>query len=335
VLSPEDSRDSVVAALDKELQYTKHRLQTTIEEMESSLEELKSTNEELQSANEELQSTNEEAMTNKEEMQSLNEELLTLNMQYMAKTEELSQSANDMKNLLDATEIAIIFLDNDMVVKRFTPQVSRIINLLPADVGRSLAHFASNLRYTHLLRDVQQVLSRLTSVEVNIETTRGDWFTMRILPYRSLDNYINGAVITFTEITPLKQLEASLQDKAIFIESMQEAMREPVLALDRQLRLHSASQAFAQAFGLVAADLEGQSLRAISGGAWSQPALRERLQSLFDSPTPQANAINDFVLEADFVGLGRRRVHLYGRRMLHLGQPTMWVLLGVRAIEEV
>jgi two-component system CheB/CheR fusion protein len=334
-LSAQDSRDSVVAALDKELQYTKHRLQTTIEEMESSLEELKSTNEELQSANEELQSTNEEAMTNKEEMQSLNEELLTLNMQYLAKTEELSQSANDMKNLLDATEIAIIFLDNDMVVKRFTPQVTSIINLMPADVGRSLAHFASNLRYTHLLRDVQQVLSRLTSVEVNIETTQGEWFTMRILPYRSLDNYINGAVITFTEITPLKQLEASLQDKAVFIESMQEAMREPVLALDQHLRLHSPSQAFAQAFGLAAADLEGQPLLALNGGAWNQPALRERLQRLLDSLTPQADAFDDLVLEADFAGLGRRRVHLYGRRMQHQGQPTPWVLLGVLAINEV
>jgi two-component system CheB/CheR fusion protein len=335
VLSPTESRDSVVAALDKELQYTKHRLQTTIEEMESSLEELKSTNEELQSANEELQSTNEEAMTNKEEMQSLNEELLTLNMQYLAKTEELSQSANDMKNLLDAAEIAIIFLDNDMVVKRFTPQVSSIINLMPADVGRSLAHFASNLRYAYLLRDVQQVLTRLTSVEVNIETTRGDWFTMRILPYRSLDNYINGAVITFTEITALKQLEARLQDKAIFIESMQEAVREPMLALDQQLRLHSPSQSFAQAFGLAMADLEGQPLAALSGGAWNQPALRECLQRLLDSHTPQADAFDDFVLEADFAGLGRRRVHLYGRRMLHQGQPTAWVLLGLRSIEQL
>jgi len=333
VLSPQDTRDSVVAALDKELQYTKHRLQTTIEEMESSLEELKSTNEELQSANEELQSTNEEAMTNKEELQSLNEELLTLNMQYLAKTEELSQSANDMKNLLDATEIAIIFLDNDMVVKRFTPQVSRIINLLPTDVGRSLAHFTSTLHYTHLLHDVEQVLSRLTTVEVNIETTRGDWFTMRILPYRSLDNYINGAVITFTEITALKQLEANLQHKATFIESMQEAMHEPVLALDQQLRLHSPSKSFAQAFGLAVADLEGQSLMALNGGAWNQPSLREQLQRLFENPVPRS--FDDVVLEANFAGLGRRRVRLYGRRIQHQGLPTPWVLLGVRAIEEV
>jgi two-component system CheB/CheR fusion protein len=220
-------------------------------------------------------------------------------------------------------------------VKRFTPQVSSIINLMPADVGRSLAHFASNLRYAYLLRDVQQVLTRLTSVEVNIETTRGDWFTMRILPYRSLDNYINGAVITFTEITALKQLEARLQDKAIFIESMQEAVREPMLALDQQLRLHSPSQSFAQAFGLAMADLEGQPLAALSGGAWNQPALRERLQRLLDSHTPQADAFDDFVLEADFAGLGRRRVHLYGRRMLHQGQPTSWVLLGLRSIEQL
>ena len=189
------------AALEKELQYTKHRLQTTIEEMESSLEELKSTNEELQSANEELQSTNEEAMTNKEEMQSLNEELMTLNMQYLSKTEELSQAANDMKNLLDATEIATIFLDNDMVIKRFTPPVHRIISLLPADVGRPITHFANYLRYENLAQDVQQVLDRLVSVEANIQTTSGEWYAMRILPYRTLDNYISGAVITFTDIT--------------------------------------------------------------------------------------------------------------------------------------
>jgi two-component system CheB/CheR fusion protein len=331
--TPADNHNAVVAALTKELQYTKHRLNTTIEEMESSLEELKSTNEELQSANEELQSTNEEAMTNKEEMQSLNEELLTLNMQYLAKTEELSQSANDMKNLLDATEIAIIFLDNDMVVKRFTPQVGRIVNLLPTDVGRPLAHFASNLRYEHLLRDVQQVLDRLTSVEVNIETTRGDWYTMRILPYRSLDNYINGAVITFTDITALKHLEGHLQDNALFIESMQAAVREPMLALNSQLRVLSPSTSFAQAFGLNPADLLSQPLPALGGGAWNQPELRRHLQRLFEPDATDADEFDNLLLEADFAGLGRRRVHLYGRRMLHQGRGTRWVLLGVRDIE--
>jgi two-component system CheB/CheR fusion protein len=335
-LAPSDlNRDDVVAALNKELQYMKHRLQTTVEEMDISLEELKSTNEELQSANEELQSTNEEAMTNKEEMQSLNEELLTLNMQYQAKTEELSQSANDMKNLLDATQIATIFLDNDMVVKRFTPQVTRILNLLPSDAGRPLSHFSPNLRYPHLVHDVQQVLDRLVIVEVNIETTSYEWYAMRILPYRSLDNYINGAVITFTDITSLKQLEARLQQNTIFIESMQEAVREPMLALNPELRVLSPSRSFAQAFGLAGTELSGQMLTALNGNAWNQPRLREYLAALFKADATEDDEFDDFVLEADFVGLGRRRVHLYGHRMLHEGQPTGLVLLGVRAVEEL
>jgi len=322
------SPDSIVAALDKELQYTKHRLQTTIEEMESSLEELKSTNEELQSANEELQSTNEEAMTNKEEMQSLNEELLTLNMQYVSKTEELGQSANDMKNLLDATDIAIIFLDNDMAVKRFTPRVEHIINLMPTDVGRSLTHFASNLRYEHLVRDVQQVLDRLTSLEINIETTRNEWYTMRILPYRSLDNYINGAVITFTEITPLKQLETRLQASANFTESLQDAVREPLLALDADLLVCTANRAFAEAFGGAPAELVGQPLASLGGGAWNQPALLASLQLLQQASHPPDH-FDDLPLVLRLPGQGPCHLRVYGRRMLHQGQFTHQLLLGV------
>jgi two-component system CheB/CheR fusion protein len=209
-------------------------------------------------------------------------------------------------------------------VKRFTPQVTRIINLLPSDAGRPLSHFSPNLHYPHLLRDVQQVLDRLTSVEVNIETTNDEWYTMRILPYRSLDNYINGAVITFTDITSLKQLEARLQQNTIFIESMQEAVREPMLALGRDLRVLSPSRSFAQAFGL-----------AVNGNAWNQPALRERLAALCKADATEADEFEHILLEADFVGLGRRRVHLYGHRMLHEGQPTGLALLGVRTIEEL
>ncbi|MGI4834142.1 MAG: CheR family methyltransferase [Janthinobacterium lividum] len=334
-LGPDNrQQDGMLEALSKELQYTKHRLQTTVEEMESSLEELKSTNEELQSANEELQSTNEEAMTNKEEMQSLNEELMTLNMQYLAKTEELSQSANDMKNLLDATEIATVFLDNDLMVKRFTAPVSRIISLLPGDVGRPLAHFTSSLRYEHLLRDVQQVLDRLTSIETNIQTLKDEWYTMRILPYRSFDNYINGVVITFTDITALKALETRVQETSRFSASLAETMREPLLALDADLRVHSANQAFATAFQETAADLVGRSLGGLGGGAWNQPGLFRQLLLLLDASSP-VTEFDDLALEATFPRLGPCRLHLYGRRMLYQGQPTGRVLLGVPALEAV
>jgi len=327
-----EHRDAIVAALDKELQYTKHRLQTSVEEMESSLEELKSTNEELQSANEELQSTNEEAMTNKEEMQSLNEELMTLNMQYLAKTEELGQTANDMKNLLDATEIAIIFLDNSLHIKRFTPPVSRIVSLLPTDVGRPLAHFTSSLRYEHLLRDVQQVLDRLTSIEVNIQTTRGEWYTLRILPYRSLDNYINGAVLTFTDITALKLLESRLQETARFSESMMATVREPQLALDGSLTILSANQAFADSFREPLAGLAGRPLASL-GGPWQGPELQRQLQLLLDpaSPVPEFSGL---ALEGNFPGLGWRRAQVYGCRLLHQGQATGHLMLGVRDLTE-
>lgn len=327
-VQPESERDALVTALEKELQYTKHRLQATIEEMESSLEELKSTNEELQSANEELQSTNEEAMTNREEMQSLNEELMTLNMQYLAKTEELSQAANDMKNLLDSTEIAIIFLDNDMVIKRFTPPVSRIINLVPADVGRPLTHFASNLRYEHLVRDVEQVLHRLVSVETTIQSTTGEWYAMRILPYRTLDNYISGAVITFTDITHLKQMEEQLRASARLFETLRDTTREPVLVLDGALQVVYANRAFAELTGLTSEELTSRALEHLAGGTWNQPSLRRHLGALLD---PAGAEFDDLTLEVELPGHGRHPVVLYGRRLAEPGAPLR-ALLGVKTL---
>jgi len=179
---------------------------------------------------------------------------------------------------------------------------------------------------------VQQVLDRLTGVETNIQTLKGEWYTMRILPYRSLDNYINGVVITFTDITALKVLEAQVQEASRFSASLAETMREPLLALDADLRVHSANQAFATAFQEKAADLVGHSLGGLGGGAWNQPALFRQLLLLLDASSPVAE-FDDLVLEATFPALGHCQVRLYGRRMLYQGQPTGRVLLGVQALE--
>ncbi|WP_083320754.1 PAS domain-containing protein [Hymenobacter glacialis] len=320
---------AAVAALQKELQYTKHRLQTTIEEMESSLEELKSTNEELQSANEELQSTNEEAMTNKEEMQSLNEELMTLNMQYLSKTEELSLAANDMKNLLDATEIATIFLDNDMVIKRFTPPVARIIALLPADVGRPITHFASNLRHEKLAQDVRLVIDRLVSIETNIQTTSNEWYAMRIMPYRTFDNYISGAVITFTDITALKILTSQLQESSRMAEVVVETVREPLLVLDNQLRVLAVSHAFAELFRLDAAQAKGKLLADLDGGTWQQPALRQRMEAVLRDPT---TTFDDYIFNAEFPEAGHRELLVYGRCIVSTGALSSKLLLGIKDV---
>ena len=181
--------------------------------MQTAQEELRSANEELQSTNEELQSTNEELTTSKEEMQSLNEELQTLNAELQAKVDELSRASNDMKNLLDSTDIATLFLDKDLNVRRFTPQATKIIKLIPADVGRPITDLVSELHYPKLADDVREVLRTLASAEKPIAARDGRWFTVRIMPYRTLDDRIDGVVITFADITAAKTLEAKLRVK--------------------------------------------------------------------------------------------------------------------------
>ena len=174
-----------LAELEQELQQVRGEAQTTREEMQTSQEELRSTNEELQSTNEELQSTNEELTTSKEEMQSMNEELQTVNTELQAKVDELSRASNDMKNLLNSTEIATLFLDNELNVRRFTPQATKIIKLIPGDVGRPITDLASDLRYPELADDAREVLRTLASAEKPVGTRDGRWFTVRIMPYRT------------------------------------------------------------------------------------------------------------------------------------------------------
>ena len=213
--------------LELELRKTRDEMKTHREEMQTSQEELKSVNEELQSTNEELQSTNEELMTSKEEMQSLNEELQTVNAELQAKLDELSTSNSDMKNLLNSTDIATVFLDNEMCVRRFTLQAKTIFKFIPGDVGRPITDLASNLVYPDLAADAREVLRTLAVAEKTVGTTEGRWFAARIMPYRTLDNKIDGVVITFADITVAKKLEASLREKHSHLEklSAQQASR--------------------------------------------------------------------------------------------------------------
>jgi len=208
--------------LERELRHARNEAKMNREEMQTSQEELKSSNEELQSTNEELQSTNEELTTSKEEMQSLNEELQTVNAELQSKLDELSSSNNDMKNLLNSTDIATIFLDNEMHVRRFTLQAKTIFKLLPGDVGRPITDLASSLVYPDLEADVREVLRTLTASEKSVTTTKAEWFTARIMPYRTLDNKIDGVVITFSDITASKKLEADLRENHVRLERLSE-----------------------------------------------------------------------------------------------------------------
>jgi two-component system CheB/CheR fusion protein len=230
--APPAAANSQTEQLKTELQLAREELQLTREEMQTSQEELKSTNEELQSTNEELQSTNEELTTSKEEMQSMNEELQTVNQEMQSKLDELSRSNNDLKNLLNSTDIATLFLDGSLGVRRFTPQTASIIKLIPSDVGRPVTDIVTELNYPDMAADAQDVLDRLASVEKPVVTKNGRWFLVRIRPYRTLDNRIDGVVITFSDINAAKQLEVSLRENERRMQALLLDMPAPFALLE-------------------------------------------------------------------------------------------------------
>ena len=221
--------------LERELMQARQVWQTANAEMQISQEELKAGNEELQSSNEELQSTNEELTTTKEEVQSLNEELKTVNFELQDKLDDLSLVTNDMKNLLDSTKIATLFLDNTLCVKRFTNQMSVVSQLISSDAGRPITDIASDLFYPELTEDVREVLRTLNTVEKQVMSVNGYWFNARILPYRTLDDKIDGVVITFVDISDSKALEAELRITKLALEQRISDQGEELLQVNDRL----------------------------------------------------------------------------------------------------
>jgi len=210
--SGKKSQGSREKGLENELSRSFEDIQSLREEMQTSQEELKSTNEELQSTNEELQSTNEELTTSKEEMQSLNEELQTVNVELQSKVSDSTQSNNDMKNLLNSTEIATLFLDKQLNIRRFTDSLTNIFKLQPSDIGRQFTDLVTDLQYPEIVTHCKQVLKTLITTEAAVITFDGRWFNVRTMPYRTLDDRIDGLVITFNDITNAKGIEDELRE---------------------------------------------------------------------------------------------------------------------------
>lgn len=300
-----------LAQLEQELQYTKESHETTLEELETSNEELKSTNEELQSTNEELQSTNEELETSKEEMQSLNEELTTVNAELQSKVDELSQTNDDMQNLLNSTDIATVFLDNHLNIKRFTEQAKELVKLRPSDVGRPIGELVSNLKTESLARDCEQVIKTLVFKEAEVETKDGDWYLMRIMPYRTAENVIDGAVLTFVNIGQIKQAEKVREQARAYFASIVDTVREPLVVLDKDLRVVSANRSFYHTFQMTAKQTEGDLIYELAGGQWDVTSLRKLLEEFL----PKNTKFDDFEVEVKHPKLGRRVFVLNARRL--------------------
>jgi len=317
-----------IEELEQDLAYTKENLQATIEEMQAANEELKSTNEELQSTNEELQSTNEELETSKEELQSVNEEIVTVNSELQAKIEQLTGIQNDMKNLLENVNVGTIFLDDKLAIKRFTRDAVKVYRLAASDKGRCLADIRSNIPDDDLITAAQEVLDTLVPQEKQVRTSGNEWYQVRIIPYRTYENVIDGVVMTFSDITALKAVEAEAGAARDYAQSIVDTVREPLVVLNGTFEVVSASRAFYETFGVTKEETQGQVLYELGNNQWDIPRLHELLETVL----PKDKSFENFEVGHDFPGIGQRKMLLNARQIPGEAGTTQLILL---AIEDV
>ena len=317
-----------IEELEQDLAYTKENLQATIEEMQAANEELKSTNEELQSTNEELQSTNEELETSKEELQSVNEEIVTVNAELQAKIEQLTDIQNDMKNLLENVNIGTIFLDNLLAIKRFTREAVKVFRLAPSDIGRPLADIRSLIPDVDLISDAQAVLDSLIPRQMPVRTTNNEWFHVRIMPYRTLENVIDGVVLTFSDITALKAVEAEARVARDYAQNIVDTVREPLIVLNGRFEVVSASRAFYTTFKVTQEATQGKVLYELGNSQWDIPRLHELLENVL----PKNRSFENFTVEHNFPGIGQKKMLLNAREIIgEAGAPHL-ILLAMEGI---
>lgn len=324
----ESSAQLRIDALENELANIKETLQATIEAQQVSNEEMLSSNEEMQSTNEEMQSTNEELETSKEELQSVNEELITVNAELQSKIEQLSDMQNDMKNLLENVSVGIIFLDQHMHIRRFTREATRVYRLAQSDVGRHLGDIKSDLEGDDLLVPAQNVLNSLAPYEREMRTTNGAWCLARIQPYRSLDNVIDGVVLTFTDIT--ERVDAiALQEALEIAEGIVNTVREPLLVLNGALQVVAASHFFYQSFKVKANEVIRRPVYELGNHQWNIPTLRKLLEGVLN----HGEVFENYLVEHDFPVIGHCKMLLNARRIPSKIGHTQLILLAIEEIK--
>jgi len=255
----EDARLEVVGQLEQELQRTKDQLRITIEQYETSTEELRASNEELQAINEELRSATEELETSKEELQSVNEELTTVNQEYKEKIEEVGRANSDLQNLMGSIDIATIFLDRALQIKRYTPRARELFNITPTDTGRPLEHFTNKLEYRALHEDAERVLHTLQTVEREVKSVEGLWYLARLTPYRTLEDKIDGVVLTFVDITNHKRFQEQLERQTVELREQTEILSlAHVLILDSERRIQVWNEGCQQLYGYSSEEAVGR-----------------------------------------------------------------------------
>ncbi|HEU0173055.1 MAG TPA: chemotaxis protein CheB [Blastocatellia bacterium] len=324
------SEERQVRQLNQELAVARDYLQSVIEEYEATNEELQSASEEAQSSNEELQSINEELETSKEELESSNEELITLNEELNNRNTELGRLNSDLANLLGSVQMPILMLDSQLRIRRFTPAAEKLLNLIPTDVGRPIGDLKLNLDCPDLERMIVDVIDAVGVREVETRDGAGRWHLLRVRPYRTLENKIDGAVVVLMDIDALKKIEREIEAERNYAEAILRTTRDPLLVLRDDLTVESANDAFYKTFKVKPAETEGRLIYELGGRQWNIPQLRQLLEEII----PRDSSFNDFEVAHKFPGIGKRSMLLNARRLdSHEGGPSR-VLLGVEDVTE-
>ena len=321
---------SEAALVRQELASTREYLQSVIEQQDVVNEELKSANEEILSGNEELQSTNEELETAKEELESTNEELTTVNEQLQNSNQELSRLGDALTNFQASANVPIVELSIDLRVRRFTPAAAKVLNLFPGDIGRPIGNLEQLVETSDLQELVTEVIKTVQVTEREVRDRNGRWYALRVHPYRTEDNRIDGAVAVFVDIDDAKSAQEALREARDYAESVIETMRDPLLVLDSELRVMSANQAFYRSFLVTPADTEGRLIYDLGDGQWNIPQLRHLLEEIL----PQRTVFQDLEVKHNFARIGHKIMLLNARRIVRQGRETELILLAIEDITE-
>jgi two-component system CheB/CheR fusion protein len=316
-----------ILGLEQELETTKAYLRSIIEEQQATNQDLRAANEEILSSNEELQSTNEELQTAKEEIQATNEELSTINDELYRRNVETIQVSNDFQNLLSSINIPILMLEADLRIRRFTPTAAALFNLIPTDIGRPLSDIKHNLTIADLEVQILEVINTLHLKNQEVQDQEGHWYDLRIRPYRTLDNRIDGAVMVLVEIDALKRSADLLREARDYAEAIVQTVRESLVVLNSDLRVVTANQRFYTTFQVTPSETENIRIFDLGNGQWDIPKLRSLLEDLL----PRNTQIEDFQVEHEFEHIGLKNMQLNACRMA-LNNGEQLILL---AIEDV
>jgi two-component system CheB/CheR fusion protein len=318
------------ARLRNELAATRDYLQLVTEQHDAASEELQAANEEAQSSNEELQSINEELETTKEELQSTNEELTTINEEMTNRNLELHRTNSDLHNVLGAVRMCIVVLDGGLCIRRFTPLAEKMLNLVPTDVGRPITNIRFNFDFPDLEAVILEVINTARPQEKEVQSKDGLWHSLRILPYKTLDNRIDGAVLVLVNIDALKRSEQRIHGALDYAESIIETVREPLLVLKENLQIERANRSFYRIFQASPGETQGQLLSQIGGGQWDDARLRALLEEVLSRNT----AFDDFEVEREFERIGHRIMLLNGRPIPGGPEHARRILLAIEDITE-